>query len=342
MTENSSRLQRLARRHSPLGPESDATLFHDTDGVWLTLTTGEHLLDLSSGGYRPLGWNHPLLLELPGPTVGTDNDPVWPEMVELAALLAEISPGATNRRVLLCQSGREALARAIELARAQTGRDKTIWLAEVDDIKNCRVADAAAIVAHPLDSRLPGLREVTSQAGVWLIVDESSLAPGTTGRMLAVEHAGIRPDLHVLGPGLAAGLPIGACVTDRSTRHWNNRPAGPSRAACIAALRYLQLLKNGLIEHAAAIGTAIQSAIARGDEPSPGCWFGIGACWNVRLPGPARLHHRIQAECRREKLWLCIRSSSLLLRPPLTLTTAEITSTVETIDRIIRSVYTEK
>jgi len=59
------------------------------------------------------------------------------------------------------------------------------------------------------------LREIADRHGILLIVDEIQTGMARTGRMLAIEHSGVRPDLVTMAKGLAGGFPLSA-VTGRA------------------------------------------------------------------------------------------------------------------------------
>jgi len=66
------------------------------------------------------------------------------------------------------------------------------------------------------DDWLRGLRQLTQEAGILLIVDEIQTGIGRTGRLFGYEHAGIQPDIMTLGKGLGGGVPIAALVASGS------------------------------------------------------------------------------------------------------------------------------
>ena len=62
----------------------------------------------------------------------------------------------------------------------------------------------------PAPEFLPALRRITERAGAVLVADEIQSGYGRTGRFLACEHTGVRPDLVTLGKSIASGLPLSA------------------------------------------------------------------------------------------------------------------------------------
>ncbi len=65
----------------------------------------------------------------------------------------------------------------------------------------------------PLDTAyIQGVRALCDQHDLLMIVDEVQTGIGRTGKLLAVEHADVKPDVVTLAKGLGGGLPIGACL----------------------------------------------------------------------------------------------------------------------------------
>jgi len=80
----------------------------------------------------------------------------------------------------------------------------------------------AAIMLEPIqgesgivpftDSFLRDLRELTTQHGLLLVLDEIQTGIGRTGRMFCFEHANIRPDIVTVGKGIGGGVPLAAVL----------------------------------------------------------------------------------------------------------------------------------
>ena len=230
------------------------------EGARVWSATGERLLDFSCGALMPLGHTGTAVLEKLSLCLGPGQES--PDRIALMRKLAEVVPGGMNRRVLLCDSGREALARAVELAQATTGRGRVVYLADSEGDSPPSGKGIAGVVVHPLDGRLEATAEFCREAGALLIDDEGGIAPGMCGRVFAVELSGVRPDVYVLGRGLAAGYPLGACVTGSSALRWKAAPPAGSPAGSRIAVEYLQALEEGLLVHAQVRGAALAARLA--------------------------------------------------------------------------------
>jgi 4-aminobutyrate aminotransferase/(S)-3-amino-2-methylpropionate transaminase len=128
----------------------------------------------------------------------------------------------------------------------------------------------AAIIVEPVQGEggfivppedfLPGLREICTQHGIVLIIDEVQTGFGRTGRMFAVEHSGVAPDLLLTAKSLAAGLPLAAVVgraelMDAPLPGGLGGTYGGNPVACAAALAVIEVFeREGLVERAQRLG----------------------------------------------------------------------------------------
>jgi len=315
------------RRHGPTRPGTEERLVVDHgDGAAVRTINGEELLDFSCGALLPLGH--------PGPAVegaalgpGQEN----PDRITLMHKLAELVPGGMNRRVLLCDSGREALARAVDLACAERGGGRAVYLADIrGEAEAGSVRGAAAVIAHPLDARLDAAAALCRESGALLVDDETGIAPGTTGSMTAIEHTGVRPDVFVFGRGLAAGLPLGACITGSSNLRWRFVPDGGSANSCRAALHYVSRLESGLLARARELGTGLRSRLER-IFPAERV-AGTGLYLGLRFPSGHEAE-RFLAGCRRRGLLLGRAGEPVVgVWPPLVTSDAEMDRAAEVVN----------
>ncbi len=135
---------------------------------------------------------------------------------------------------------------------------------------------------------LQRIRELCDQHGIVMIADEVQCGCGRTGRMFAVEHYGIVPDMIVTAKSLGAGMPIGA-VTGRAeimdSAHLGGVGStyGGSPVACAAALEALKMIRQPeFLAHANHLGSVMREVL----ESWKARWPVVG---DVRGLGPMLL-----------------------------------------------------
>lgn len=128
----------------------------------------------------------------------------------------------------------------------------------------------AAIIIEPVqgeggftpapDGFLRDLRALCDEHGIVMIVDEIQSGFGRTGRMFAIDHSGVNPDLMTIAKSLAGGFPLSG-VVGRAELMDKAAPGGlggtfaGSPVACAAALATLDVIeKEKLPERAARLG----------------------------------------------------------------------------------------
>src|SRR3982075_1153838 len=117
----------------------------------------------------------------------------------------------------------------------------------------------------PPDDFLPRLRELTLKHGILLVADEVQSGMGRTGKLLAIEHWGVEPDIVCLAKGIASGLPLGAFIARAEQMNWppgsHGSTFGGNPVACAAGIATLDLLDEGLMENAAKVGAVMQDGL---------------------------------------------------------------------------------
>ena len=110
----------------------------------------------------------------------------------------------------------------------------------------------------PENDFLKQLRELTSQCGVSLILDEIQSGYGRTGDFFAHQYAGIRPDIITSAKGIANGFPMGAVLIAphfEATKGMLGTTFGGNHLACAAATAVLDIFEaEGLVENARKMG----------------------------------------------------------------------------------------
>ncbi len=125
------------------------------------------------------------------------------------------------------------------------------------------VLGEGGFVPAPLDF-LRALRELTEKHGILLIADEIQTGFGRTGRLFAIEHSGVTPDLVTVAKSLAAGFALSA-VVGRAEVMDAPAPGGlggtyaGNPVACAAGLAVMDVMRDErLPERAARIGSVIE------------------------------------------------------------------------------------
>jgi 4-aminobutyrate aminotransferase len=132
--------------------------------------------------------------------------------------------------------------------------------------------EVAAIVVEPVlgeggyivppDGWLQALRELCNRYGMFLVCDEVQSGMGRTGRMWAVEHFGVEPDVVLAGKGIASGMPLGAMIAKDSKMTWtagtHGSTYGGNPVSCAAALATMDVIaQEHLLENAAKVGDVL-------------------------------------------------------------------------------------
>ena len=129
-------------------------------------------------------------------------------------------------------------------------------------------------VVVPGEGYLKGVRELCDRYNVLFIADEIQTGLARTGKMLACDHEGVRPDILILGKALSGGvLPVSAVLCDDEIM-MNIKPGehgstyGGNPLACKVAMAALQLLKDeNLAENAEAMGQLLRRQLEQLNSP---------------------------------------------------------------------------
>ena len=218
----------------------------------------------------------------------------------------------------------------------------------------------AAIVVEPIqgeggyvvppDGFLPRLREICDAHGILLVADEVQTGFGRSGRMFAVDHSGVVPDIMCVAKGMGNGLPIGAIVAKASVMSkWHpgehGTTFGGNPVACAAATVVIETLRSELLpERAAALGERVlerargwQAKHPRlGDVRGRGLMIGLEFMEGKR-PAPELTQRILQAALERDLLLLACGVDENVIRmiPPLTISEQELEKGMDVLEASI-------
>jgi acetylornithine/N-succinyldiaminopimelate aminotransferase len=164
----------------------------------------------------------------------------------------------------------------------------------------------------------------------WLLmIDEVQCGIGRTGKWFAHQWAGIKPDVMPLAKGLGSGVPVGAVVTGPKAatifqpgNHGTTFGGNPlAMRAGIETLRIME--EDGLLAHAAQVGTHLQTALVTQLMNVKGVKEvrGQGLMLGIELDRPCGV---LLQRCADAGMLLSVTADSVIrLVPPLILSAAE-------------------
>jgi 4-aminobutyrate aminotransferase / (S)-3-amino-2-methylpropionate transaminase / 5-aminovalerate transaminase len=173
----------------------------------------------------------------------------------------------------------------------------------LENLFNTQVApeNVAAIIIEPVQGEggfnpapaafLRSLRNICDKHGIVFINDEIQCGFGRTGKMWALEHSGVTPDLTCIAKSLAGGLPL-AAVTGRADIMDAPHPGGlggtyaGNPLACAAALAVLEVFEEErILESAEKLGVRLEAElrVLEGLYAGVGEVRGLGAMMAIEL-----------------------------------------------------------
>lgn len=244
-------------------------------------------------------------------------------------------------------------------------------LKETEKILKQHHKEIAAAIIEPLVQGAAGMivmpegftkeyEKLCRKYGVLLICDEVATGFGRTGKMFAVEHEGVKPDLMCLSKGITGGyLPLAATLTTeeiyrgflgkyeefKTFFHGHTYTANP--LACAAALANLEIFKKegviaelrAKIEHMSKELSSLRDINCVGDIRQKGLMVGIELVLNRQtkedFPAELKIGARVCGACRSYGLIIRPLGNILVLMPPLSVTEKEITFMIKTIRKAI-------
>ena len=356
-------------------------------GVAVEDVDGNLFLDFNAGiAVASTGHAHPAVVEAVRCQATellhySASDFYLPVYVDACEALARVAPMRGPVRVMLTNSGTEAVEGALKLARYATGRQYVVsfygafhgrsygalsltaskarqhagfgpllpgvlrapygasgYLEEVLFRYEVDPGEVAAVFVEPVQGEggyvvpppgwLAELRATCERHGILLVADEVQSGAGRTGRMWAVEHWGVEPDVLCTAKGIASGMPLGGVIARADLWRWppgaHGSTYGGNPLACAAALATLRVIEEeGLVGNAAARGAELLAGLADLQARYPQLVTGVrglGLMIGLELAS-GELAAAVEAACFRRGL-LVLRAGERVVRlcPPLIVT----------------------
>ncbi|MEF3275024.1 MAG: aspartate aminotransferase family protein [Chloroflexus sp.] len=211
-------------------------------------------------------------------------------------------------------------------------------------------SQTAAVLVEPVQGEggvrpappgyLAGVAEICAANGALLLVDEVQTGFGRTGKLFAIEHSGVTPDLLILAKSIAAGVPMGAVAIH--ARHGalpsgaHGSTFGGNPLACAAARAALRVYREERIpEQAATKGAWLMQALR--DLALPAVREVRGQGLLVGLELKSRSQPVIASLLERGVLALPAGPNVLRLLPPLVIEQSDLERVVEAIAAVLRT-----
>ncbi|HLZ08893.1 MAG TPA: aminotransferase class III-fold pyridoxal phosphate-dependent enzyme, partial [Chloroflexota bacterium] len=279
----------------------------------------------------------------------------WPQFEPRSPGFVQIAPPYCYRCELGLTPGRCPIDTAAELEAAivREGADTVAaFIAEP-------VMGAGGVIPPPPEY-FPGVRDVCNRHDVLFIADEVITGFGRTGKMFALEHWGVQPDIMSFAKGVtSAYIPLGGIMLTTKLAEWlRTLPADQPwmhaytysghAVACAVALKNIEIIeREGLVERAATMGARLIDGLRElSNHPSVGEVRGLGLMAAVELvadkstrasyPAGERVGAKVQTAARESGLLLRTRGDVICLAPPLVTTEEQIDRIVDIVGSSIR------
>jgi len=244
-----------------------------------------------------------------------------------------------------------------------TDADSQAYLKQIEQTVFKRTAspdEVAAIFIEPVQGEggyypaptpfLQGLRKLCNQHGILMVADEIQCGMGRTGKMFALEHAGVEADITCLAKGIASGLPLGAIVAKTTVMNWPSgshaSTFGGNPVACRAALTTIDLLQKEYLANTNARGEELRAGLRQLATKYPTTLSnvrGLGLMIAVDVMKDGQYHlelrNKIEDTCFEHGLLILgCGESGLRLCPPLCITSEQVKTAVRIMDEVLGKV----
>ncbi|MDR1292431.1 MAG: aspartate aminotransferase family protein [Clostridiales Family XIII bacterium] len=171
---------------------------------------------------------------------------------------------------------------------------------------------------------------ICAENDILLIADEVQSGAGRTGRFMAYEHYGVKPDIVTVAKGIGGGLPIGAIIFGEKTKDTftpgdHGSTYGGNPVACAGADYVLSRMDEGFLEHVREVGGHIKKRLL--STPGVAGVTGLGLMIGVALEN--KKAPEVVKSCIDKGLFILTAKDKLRLLPPLIITKEEADEGIE-------------
>ena len=192
----------------------------------------------------------------------------------------------------------------------------------------------------PLDEDfVKAIADECKKRDILTICDEVQTGVGRTGKFLACEHYGIKPDIVTLAKGLAGGVPIGVCMANEKycdvlSKGMHGSTFGGNPISCAGGNVVLKrILADGFLDEVAQKGEYIKTELCKINEVDG--VDGLGLMLGIRLK--TKKAADVCKECLDNGLLVLTAKEKLRLLPPLNITKDEINKGLSILKNILDS-----
>lgn len=182
------------------------------------------------------------------------------------------------------------------------------------------------------------IAEICREKDLVFIADEVQTGVGRTGKFLAAEHYGVKPDVVTLAKGIAGGLPMGVCLAgekycDVLTKGTHGSTFGGNPVACAGGLAVLnKVTADGFLDEVNEKSRYLREKLLSVDEVES--LSGMGLMVGIKLKSKSAAD--TAAKALEKGLLLLTAKDKVRLLPPLTITYEEIDKGISIMEEILK------
>ena len=196
---------------------------------------------------------------------------------------------------------------------------------------------------------LPRLRRWADKYKFLLIDDEIQTGLGRTGKMFAIEHYGVVPDVVCVAKGIASGMPMGAIIARKNLMRWvpgaHANTFGGNPVSCVAALATLDLIEKKYLVNTRRVGSYLAQQLKKlqkkhsyvSEVRGMGLMLAMEIARSGRSmkPDPKKRDQIIMKAFKQGLLLLGCGESAIRFIPPLCVTKKEVDTAIGILDKAL-------